>query len=160
MQPATQPLGSLHAAVDHDSLNRLFSSVGFAVDPSVDDFTRNVVVAVTVPAGGCWTEVTGVERNDRVVQVLFDDVTPEGVEPCTTTDTPSTFVVAIDRQGLAPSFTLMLPANDTLRVRRAAACRRGTGAGKELCAVRTGRDGRSPGHPDGVGLLVDGGELQ
>ena len=113
VQATIEPMGSLHAAVDEEGLSRLWSEVGFEADPPDVDFARRVVVAQTVPGGGCPTEVTGIERSGGVVEVLFEDVIPEGVDGCTMNLVTRALVVAIDRQGLAPSFTLTLPANDT-----------------------------------------------
>lgn len=109
---ANEPMGSLHAAVDQEGLRRLWSDVGVEDTPPDVDLERWVVVSLTVPASSCPPRVTDVDRRDRVLEVLYEDDMGDA-DACPTILLPKTLVVAVDRNGLDPSFELVLPASDS-----------------------------------------------
>lgn len=102
-------VGALRAAVDATALGRLWSDRGYPGQPPAVDFDTAVVVVVTIPDDACPPELEEFERGGDVLTPSFREVTAGCDEPLI----PKTFVVALDRASVVPSFTLRLPGDET-----------------------------------------------
>lgn len=110
MEQATEPMGTLRAAVDPAELGALWTGIKIPGDLPPVDLTRWVVVSMTIPDDACPPTLTGFDGDGSVLTPVF--VEPEGgcIEPLI----PKTFVVAIARSSVEPRFTLRLPGWDSV----------------------------------------------
>ncbi|MCC5953884.1 MAG: hypothetical protein JJU45_17455 [Acidimicrobiia bacterium] len=109
LRPATEPMGTLRAAVTDEELAALWDDVGFDSAAPEVDLGRWVVVSITIPDDACPPVLAGFTRDGDVWTPQFEELDDTCAEPLI----PKTYVVAIDRSEVAPAFTLRLPADDT-----------------------------------------------
>ena len=105
MEQASEPMGTLRAAVDPAGLDALWTGIGFADDPPAVDLAQSVVVSMTIPDDACPPTLTAFDRDGSVLTPVF--VEPAG--GCVRPLFSKTFVVAIARSSVEPRFTLRLP---------------------------------------------------
>jgi hypothetical protein len=103
------PMGTLRAATSPAALDALWTGIGMTGPVPSVDLGRVVVVSITIPDDLCPPSLDGFERTESTV------LTPLFTEPpgCRQPLVPRTFVAAIDRSSVAPSFTLRLPGSET-----------------------------------------------
>lgn len=114
MREAAEDIGTLRAAVDEAGLRSLWSDIGFAGQTSEVDFSRWVVVSLTIPDDACPPAFGGFDRSETTWTAFF-------VEPgtgCNDPLIPKTYVVLVKRAAVAPSFTLRLPAYPNFSLER------------------------------------------
>lgn len=105
MAQASEPMGTLRAAVDPAGLDALWAGIGFAGDPPAVDLAQSVVVSMTIPDDACPPTLTAFDRDGSVLTPVFVEPT----DGCFAPLIPKTFVVAIARSSVEPRFTLRLP---------------------------------------------------
>jgi hypothetical protein len=106
MQTAHESEGTIRAAVDETTLRSLWQQSGLEGTPPAVDFARSVVISMTIPDDACPPTLAGFDR-------VNDALTPAFIEPsggCVVPSIPKTFIVALNRSDLPPSFSVRLPA--------------------------------------------------
>ena len=103
--------GTLRSAVDGDQFRELWVAVG-GVDSEGGErlppvFQGEIVVSITIPDDACPPELVGFDRDGDVLTPRFVETAPCGPEPLI----PKTYVVALEREPLVPSFILRLPGD-------------------------------------------------
>lgn len=105
VEAGPEEVGSLRSAVTRAEYEALWQGVdGKGPAPAVD-LDRNVVVSITIPDDACPPTLTGFDRDGDVLTPRFVETASACDEPLI----PKTFVVALDREAVTPSFTLRLP---------------------------------------------------
>ena len=105
---ATEPMGTLRSAVDQEELVELWSATDGVGPAPVVDLEQWVVVSMTIPDDDCPPELTRFESE----WMVFTPVFTEPLGACRLPLIPKTFVAALDRATLAPSFVLRLPGDE------------------------------------------------
>lgn len=105
---ATEPMGTLRSAVRQEELVELWSASGGEGPAPVVDLERWVVVSMTIPDDACPPELTRLELAGMVLTPVFTE--PPG--GCRLPLIPKTFIAALERATLTPSFVLRLPGDE------------------------------------------------
>jgi len=103
------PAGPLRAAVDPAEYQALWEAVGDNGAPPAADLRQDVVVSVTITDDACPPKLARFTDAGGVLTPVFE----EEVRMCAQPLVGRTFVVALDRRSVGPSFTLRLPADRT-----------------------------------------------
>ena len=100
-------LGRLRSATDPEGYDELWDAVGTGDDQPQLDLAEHVVVSITIADDACPPDLVGFERDGSTLSPQF----VEPVDACRQPLIARTFIVALDRAGLVPEFTLHLRGN-------------------------------------------------
>lgn len=108
---ASDEMGTLRSATDRDEFRELWRVVGGTELRQLLPPIRGgeIVVSITIPDDACPPELAGFDRDGDVLTPRFVETAPGCDDPLI----PKTYVVALEREPLVPSFVLRLPADPT-----------------------------------------------
>jgi hypothetical protein len=109
MDGAFESAGTLRAATTVEAYHSLWDMAGLEAERPEVDLDANVVVSITIPDDACPPELAGFDREGDTITPVF--VEPTGVD-CPEPYLPKTFIVALARVSLGPSFRLFLPGQE------------------------------------------------